>query len=87
MWVVSARDRHDDVSEGGYVLGVANRWTQITLPGDVYGETETRVAATFVRSAGAGEKISVVISMQGDVKDVRIVVKRLLRPVAMVDIL
>ena len=87
MWVVSACDWHDDVSESGDILRVPHRRTQITLPGDVDGEAETSVAATFVRSAGAGEKVSIVISMQGNVEDIWIVVKGLLRPISVVDIL
>ena len=60
---------------------------QVTLPGDVDGKAKSSVAAAFVRSAGAGEKVSIVISMQGNVEDIWIVVKGLLRPISVVDIL
>lgn len=81
------RDRHHDGSESRQVFGVAQGRTEPAGPRDVHVVAETRVGSTLRRSAGAGEEVSVVVPVDGQIQNARIVVEDLLGSVAVVDVL
>lgn len=80
------RDRHHNGSEGGQVLGIAQRWIQPSGPGNVDVEPKAGAGSALGGATRSREEVSVVVAMDGQVEDARIVVEYLLRSVAVVDV-
>lgn len=80
-------NRHNNRSESSKVFGVAERWIRSGRPGDVDIETETSAGAALGDRTRTREEVPVVVAVDADVQNVRVLVKDLLRAVAVVDIL
>ena len=79
-------DRHDDGAEGRQVLDVAHGRCEAAGEGDVDVEPGAGVGADLLGAAGAGEKVAVIVTVQGNVEDVGVGVEDLLGAVAVVHV-
>ncbi|RNA22424.1 hypothetical protein BpHYR1_046862 [Brachionus plicatilis] len=77
---------HDYGPEGGQVLHIAQRSTKLCIPCNVDIEAGRHLAAALLDSAGAGEKIAMVVSVQRYVEYVGVVIGELLSAVAMMHV-
>lgn len=87
LWVEVARYGHHDGSESCDVFSITHGGIQCTRPSNVDVEPCAIVNTNLLRIASTGEEVAVIVSMEGDVQDMRVIVEYLLKSVAMVDIL
>lgn len=87
VWREFSRDGHHYGSKCGEVLSIAQRWTETTRPGNVHVVAKASSGSALSRASGAGEEVSVVVTVNGQVQDTGIVVEDLLRAVAVMNVL
>lgn len=87
LWVELLGDGHYDSAKSGEVLGITDWGIEASGPSNVDVVAKTFAGAALSRTARAGEKVALVMPVDGKVQNSGVVVEHLLGAVSMVDVL